>query len=361
MIGSRERLVMDSIRCKASSPSAIALKHITVVAFTVMTFTLCVTTAALAQGGACSQCGPGPHWVDSCSAGRDQIANSGAVVGIDGDMDPGCVPEINLVMWPCSSPDNLLVIDRSGPRDDSQHFPGLRPLDGHPDVIDTEIISMCLTRNGFTLRAGAGRQHGPGVLAPSLGAIAEQPGHPTLADSFFDVFFEVELPPGFPVQFLYNQTALRVTATIDCAPPEAEYVHPTDCIPLYTSPIPGQGMHVANLVSARHEVNVVVGVNPNAAVAPAVVSSLAQAYPNPTNPIATISYTVGALGKVTLRVFDVTGRVIRTLVDATKATGAYSVIWDGTNDRGEKVASGVFFYQLEAPGFKSAKKLVILQ
>jgi len=104
-----------------------------------------------------------------------------------------------------------------------------------------------------------------------------------------------------------------------------------------------------------------VSVNPNAGGVPPVVASLAQAYPNPMNPTATISYTVGAPGKVMLRVFDVTGRVIRTLVDETQATGRHAVIWDGSSDRGEKVASGVFFYQLEAPGFKGAKKIVILQ
>jgi flagellar hook assembly protein FlgD len=79
------------------------------------------------------------------------------------------------------------------------------------------------------------------------------------------------------------------------------------------------------------------------------------------NPTATIWYTVGAPGKVTLKVFDVTGRVIRTLVDEQKVTGRYSIIWDGGNDRGEKVASGVFFYQLNAPGYSGAKKIVVLQ
>jgi hypothetical protein len=104
-----------------------------------------------------------------------------------------------------------------------------------------------------------------------------------------------------------------------------------------------------------------VGIDPYGAVPPALVTSLANAYPNPMNPTATIRYTVVAPGKVTLRVFDVTGRVIRTLVDETQTTGAYAKIWDGTNDRGERVSSGVFFYQFEAPGFKSAKKLVILK
>jgi hypothetical protein len=136
--------------------------------------------------------------------------------------------------------------------DDSHFFPGLRPLDGHNDVIDTEIRSMCLTENGYTLRVGAGQQHGPGVLAASRGAIAELPTDDTMAASFFDVFFEVELGGGV---YVYNQTALRISSTIDCVPPQADYIHPTGCLPLYTSPIPGQGIRVANLTSAVHRVN----------------------------------------------------------------------------------------------------------
>jgi hypothetical protein len=94
---------------------------------------------------------------------------------------------------------------------------------------------------------------------------------------------------------------------------------------------------------------------------PAAVTSLGQAFPNPMNPTATINYTIGAPGKVQLRVFDVSGRVIRTLVDQTMTAGAYKAIWDGKNDGGERVASGVFFYQLNAPGTELNKKIVILQ
>ena len=104
-----------------------------------------------------------------------------------------------------------------------------------------------------------------------------------------------------------------------------------------------------------------VTVNPNTGGTPAIVTALQSAYPNPMNPTATIKYSVGTPGKVMLRVFDVSGRVIRTLVDQAQPTGSYAVIWDGSNDRGEKVASGVFFYQLNAPGYSGAKKIVILQ
>lgn len=261
MTDSRKNHAASPVRCGPSSVLAVSLKHIAVLTSIVIAFGLFLAPAALAQGKPCSSCGPGLHWVDNCSAGQDQIANDGALVGIDTNLD--CVSDIDLIMWPCSPPNQLLYVSRSAPRDSSQNF-AVGYMDGHNDVIDTELLSMCLTGSGFTLRAGAGHQHGPGVLLRSLGAIWEQPNHLD-ADSFFDVFFEVELPPGFPVQFLYNQTFLQLTATITCAPPNtSEYMHYQGCIPLYTSPIPGQGVHVANLVTAQHNVN------------PAIIPSLTE-------------------------------------------------------------------------------------
>jgi hypothetical protein len=56
--------------------------------------------------------------------------------------------------------------------------------------------------------------------------------------------------------FVYNQTPLRLSTEIFCVPPgNAAYLHPTGCIPLYTSPFPGVGVHVANLTRAEHSVN----------------------------------------------------------------------------------------------------------
>jgi flagellar hook assembly protein FlgD len=93
------------------------------------------------------------------------------------------------------------------------------------------------------------------------------------------------------------------------------------------------------------------------------VNALYQAQPNPANPSARIRYTIAEKGRVTLRIFDVSGRLMRTLVDEVKdATSAgYEVVWDGTTDAGQKVGSGVFFYQIDTQAFTSAKKLVILK
>ena len=231
-------------------------------------------------GRPCTQCGPGPHFIDACGpfppVGTDLIASSGAVVGIDLDFD--CLRDTNLVLVPCPPPHNLLQIDKTfGPIDDSVNFPNTSPVDGHPtgpglDVIDTEIVSMCLTNGAVTLIAGAA---GPSALPlqQSLGTVAEDltTPDPTMADSFFDVFFEVTGVPGGPV---YNRDPLRVKSRIECLPPAANYQHPEGmCIPLTTSGscedsgvscvsdtdcAPAQCLGttlVANLVSANHSVN----------------------------------------------------------------------------------------------------------
>ncbi len=200
-----------------------------------------------AQDTPCSECGPGSHWVDTCSEGQDQMASNSALVGIDINLD--CLVDFNLILTPCADPDNLLIIDRSDPLDDSTNFSGTRDVDQHLDVIDTEIVSMCLTNGLVTLKVGQGQ--GGGITQQSLGAIAEQSNDDTLAESFFDVFFEVD---GF-ANLLYNQTALRLSvgqSLIDCVPPQTTYLHPTGCIPLYTSPTVGEGVLVANLIDAQH-------------------------------------------------------------------------------------------------------------
>jgi hypothetical protein len=73
-----------------------------------------------------------------------------------------------------------------------------------------------------------------------------------------------------------------------------------------------------------------------------------QGYPNPFNPYCTIRYEVAWPGRVSLRVFDLSGALVRTLVDAWKESGEYTAVWDGGADDGKKLPSGVYLYRLEA-------------
>ena len=94
---------------------------------------------------------------------------------------------------------------------------------------------------------------------------------------------------------------------------------------------------------------------------PAIAFSLAQNYPNPFNPLTTIDYSVARTSPVELAIFDVNGRKIRTLVGEIKARGIYKTVWNGRNDRGSSVASGVYFYRLTAGDFIEIKKMILLR
>jgi hypothetical protein len=90
--------------------------------------------------------------------------------------------------------------------------------------------------------------------------------------------------------------------------------------------------------------------------------ALGQNVPNPFNPSTTVYYDVPAGGgNVSMRVYDVSGRLVRTLVDGHQSEGSRSVTWDGTGDRGQSVASGIYFYRMSAPGFTETKKMVLLR
>ncbi|UCF05526.1 MAG: T9SS type A sorting domain-containing protein [bacterium] len=89
--------------------------------------------------------------------------------------------------------------------------------------------------------------------------------------------------------------------------------------------------------------------------------TLYQNYPNPFNPSTTISFYLPQAQRVVLTIYDVQGRRVKTLVDGTKEEGTNKVIWNGTNDRGSAVGSGVYYYRLVAGKKVITKKLVVLR
>jgi hypothetical protein len=95
--------------------------------------------------------------------------------------------------------------------------------------------------------------------------------------------------------------------------------------------------------------------------------SLGQNYPNPFNPTTTIRFEIGIGGgpqqsvQTTLRVYNILGQRVKTLVDEPKSPGIYYQTWDGKDEQGNKVSSGVYFYQLRASGYNETKKMVLLK
>jgi len=94
----------------------------------------------------------------------------------------------------------------------------------------------------------------------------------------------------------------------------------------------------------------------------ALRNSLAQNYPNPFNPTTTIKYTIKEKAHVSLKVYNVAGQLVRTLVDEVQAPDAVAPInWNGMNNAGQQVSSGVYFYKLVTKNFTQTKKMVLLK
>ena len=88
---------------------------------------------------------------------------------------------------------------------------------------------------------------------------------------------------------------------------------------------------------------------------------LKQNYPNPLNPTTITEFSLGSDSFVNLAVFDVTGKTIKTLVNSFQTAGIHHSQWNGTNDIGMSVPSGIYFLTLEAAGFIQNRKMVLLK
>ena len=92
-----------------------------------------------------------------------------------------------------------------------------------------------------------------------------------------------------------------------------------------------------------------------------VAYSLSDAYPNPFNPSTKIQYGVPKEDLVSITIHDVVGRHVKTLVSTKKDPGSHTVHWDATNDQGEMVSAGMYFYVIRSGGFMDAKKMILLK
>ena len=94
------------------------------------------------------------------------------------------------------------------------------------------------------------------------------------------------------------------------------------------------------------------------------VFRLYPSYPNPIRSSTTISYEIpesSGAAKVVVAVYNIRGQKVVTLVDELKETGQYSVNWDGLDETGRRVSSGVYFYRMNAGDFTAVRKMVVLK
>jgi hypothetical protein len=92
-----------------------------------------------------------------------------------------------------------------------------------------------------------------------------------------------------------------------------------------------------------------------------MVYSLRQNYPNPFNPVTRISYDIIESTNVTIRIYDLLGQSVKTLVNERKDVGFYTTLWNGLDQSGATVASGVYIYRFETERFTATKKMLLLK
>ena len=92
-----------------------------------------------------------------------------------------------------------------------------------------------------------------------------------------------------------------------------------------------------------------------------VSNALYENFPNPFNPVTTIHYSLQENEYAKLVIYNSLGQVVRILVDEPKTAGIHTVQWNGVNESGQKVSSGVYFYRLTAGQFVKTKRMMLVE
>ncbi len=92
-----------------------------------------------------------------------------------------------------------------------------------------------------------------------------------------------------------------------------------------------------------------------------VAITSAKNYPNPFNPVTTIAFNLAKTSNVTVEVFNLEGRKVKTLVNGVKPAGENTVVWNGTDNTGKTVASGIYLYKIKNGKYTSTKKMILMK
>ena len=90
-------------------------------------------------------------------------------------------------------------------------------------------------------------------------------------------------------------------------------------------------------------------------------TALMQNFPNPFNPVTTIAFDLTAAGRVRIDIYDVSGRLLATPVDAAKVAGRHQVEWNGKDASGSLVPSGIYFYRMKTAGYEATRKMILVR
>ena len=170
----------------------------------------------------------------------------------------------------------------------------------------------------------------------------------------------VNATPGFPT-FSANDDTVAYTAFENVS---GAMRYTVSLMPLKADKVNGTGIPIPHSTDAAYPVWFVIGtrtaVDDGGVPLPAA-TALLQNYPNPFNPSTEIRYVLAVQSDVSLEVYDLLGRHVRSLASGMEAAGLHTVSWDGRDAAGREVSSGLYFYRLRTAGAVQARRMMLLR
>ncbi len=256
-----------------------------------------------------------------------------------------------------------LSFDRDGDptNGDEYHVPWLRPEDVPAQVLKVTLVP-----------------ENPPVTIPAAGGdfiynLAIE--NTTTEDILADVGIQAVMPDGLlyniayksDVNFPAGETVIRtmLSQTVPAGAPEGTYTYSVKVGQLGSAVLGAGDFPVVKLGPAKGPDTgwIFAGWDMDSALNnPPVKVVLGDAYPNPFNPVTSIRIDLAEPTVINLRIFDLRGQLIRSLVsDRNLAAGTHTQIWRGDDDRGQTVGAGVYFYRLEAGNFQATKRITMIK
>jgi hypothetical protein len=239
------------------------------------------------------------------------------------------------------------------------------------NIINTEITELCQT--GWSSVFGSTISICESQTTPSIGQISQSlPGTAFPASSFFDLFVEIETQSGIRA---FTKESIHLTSVIDSIPSiGAEYLG-AGSIPLFDSDDPRTQIGILHacgttpsglavcpcsciLVGAEEE-------REDLSSGPS--NTLYQSFSIPFSTTTTIRFALLNEGEVTLKIYNLQGQLVKTLVDGKVEAGTHERIWDLSDNLSRKVSSGVYFYRLKVTGldesssYNETRKMLLLR
>ena len=91
------------------------------------------------------------------------------------------------------------------------------------------------------------------------------------------------------------------------------------------------------------------------------IFTLKQNHPNPFNPSTTINYTISEESEISIIIYDLVGSKVIEFFSSSRPSGTHSIQWNGTDQQGNRVPAGIYFYQLKTGDFLQTKKMVLMK